>query len=101
MFTLVIENNKYKQTKIVQEIEGSGALVISVEVTMRVFFFYLNEVCNACTCICIPYTIGTVSFISLFYNKIVKLRNTNTIYYFLKYSFRDQYLYVCLLSGVL
>lgn len=33
MFTLVIENNKYKQTKIVQEIEGSGALVISVEVT--------------------------------------------------------------------
>lgn len=33
VFTLVIENNKYKQTKIVQEIEGSGALVISVEVT--------------------------------------------------------------------
>lgn len=63
MFTLVIENNKYKQTKIVQEIEGSGALVISVEVTMRVFFiFYLNEVCNACTCICIIYTIVTVSF---------------------------------------
>lgn len=61
MFTLVIENNKYKQTKIVQEIEGSGALVISVEVTMRVFF-YLNEVCNACTCICIIYTIVTVSF---------------------------------------
>lgn len=76
MFTLVIENNKYKQTKIVQEIEGSGALVISVEVTDQnqqfhdiarftvhdTRFFYLNEVCNACTCICIIYTIGTVSF---------------------------------------
>lgn len=37
MFTLVIENNKYKQTKIVQEIEGSGALVISVEVTDQQF----------------------------------------------------------------
>lgn len=75
MFTLVIENNKYKQTKIVQEIEGSGALVISVEVTDQQFhdiarftvndarfFFYLNEVCNACTCICIIHTIVTVPF---------------------------------------